>query len=156
MAIEQYQIKSKYIRGVKNTLADAISWVVELESDMCQDPEPGCKEYGYYMFEQLHNVPTVQKLPPKDNTIPNEIDTFSAESAVHLKLNITHEGMCQLQQRDPFSKRILDQLQASKLPSGNPYYIYSELLMRNVMDNKQYFQTVDLSDPNGSSFEISS
>ena len=49
------------------------------------------------MSEQLPNVPTVQKVPLKDNTIINEINTSPADSAVDLKLNFTHEGMYQIQ-----------------------------------------------------------
>ena len=44
---------------------------------------------------------------------------------------------------DPLCTRILDQLQASKLQPGDLYYIESELLMRNVVDNK-HFQTAVL------------
>ena len=113
-----------------------MSRLVELDPDVCQDPEPEGQAYGYCVFKQLLNVPTVQKMPLKDGTIINEIITSPAESAVDLKLNITHEGMCQLQQRVPFCKRIMDQLQASKLPPVNHYYTESELLVQNVMDNK--------------------
>ena len=83
-------------------------------------------------------------MPLKNNTIINEIDTFPADSIVDLKMKITHERMHQLQQKDPFCKRIMDQLEASKLPPGNLYYIKGELFMINVMDNKQHFQTIVL------------
>ena len=77
---------------------------VEIDPDLCQDPKPEGQEYGYYVFKQLPNVPSVQKVPPKDNTIINKVNTSPAGSVVDLKLKITHEGMYQLQQRYPFYK----------------------------------------------------
>ena len=59
-----------------------------------------------------------------------------------LKLNNTHEGVHKVQQKDPFC-RLLDWLHTSKLQPGKPFYIESELLMRNVADNI-HFQTVVL------------
>ena len=35
--------------------------LVDLDPDMCQDPQPEVQEYAYCVFEQLPNVPTVQK-----------------------------------------------------------------------------------------------
>ena len=111
---------------------------------MCQGPEPEGQRWGHCIIEQLPYVPTVKKVPPEHNRFINEIDTSPADSAVDLKLNITHKGRCQLQQRDPFCKKKMDQLQASKLPPGNLYYIEGELLIRNTMDMKHCFLTVVL------------
>ena len=40
MEIEEDLIKFKYLRDTKNTIADAVSRLVELDPDNCQDPEP--------------------------------------------------------------------------------------------------------------------
>ena len=38
--LEQCKIKFKHIKGINNTLANAMSRLVELETDICQYPEP--------------------------------------------------------------------------------------------------------------------
>ena len=43
---EQFQIKFKYIRGIKNTWADVRSRLVELDHDMCEYPEPEGQDMG--------------------------------------------------------------------------------------------------------------
>ena len=58
--IERYQIKFKYIRGIKNTLADAVGRLVELDPGVCKDPECEGQENGDCMFEQLPDVSNVQ------------------------------------------------------------------------------------------------
>ena len=78
-----------------------------------------------------------KKVPLKANTIINEIfeiDASTADSAVHLKLDIIHKEIHQLQWREPFCKRIMNKQQTSKSQPGNPFYIESELLMKNVAD----------------------
>ena len=38
-----------------------MSRLVELDPDMCQDPEPEGQGYGYCVCEQLPDVPAVQR-----------------------------------------------------------------------------------------------
>ena len=53
MEIEQYQIKFKYIKGIKKTLADTMSRPIAIDPDTCQDPEPDGQENGYCIYEEL-------------------------------------------------------------------------------------------------------
>ena len=50
----------------------------------------------------------------------------------------------QLEQNDPFCKRIMSLLKSSKLQASNPYYVEDKLLMRNITDKKQCFHTMVL------------
>ena len=54
--IEQYQIKFEYVKGIKNTLADAVSRLIIIDPDICQDPKLKGYWYGYCMFEELPSV----------------------------------------------------------------------------------------------------
>ena len=75
-----------------NTLTDIMSRLIEFDTYVCQDSEHKGQEYGYCVFEQLPVVPTLQKMPPKDNTFINETDVPPTNSVVDFHLNITHEG----------------------------------------------------------------
>ena len=91
--IEQYQIKFEYIKGIKNTLANAMSRLITMDPDTCQDLEPEDQDYGYCVFEELPNISMIRKVPPKANITLNEIMVSSANSDTNLKLNITCEGI---------------------------------------------------------------
>ena len=56
--LSDYNIKFKCIKGVKNTLADTLSRLLDLELTEPHSPEKeGYKyEYGYAMFEQLLDI----------------------------------------------------------------------------------------------------
>ena len=59
-----------------------MSRLIELDPNVSQDPEPEGHEYGYYVFEQLSNVPTVQKVPQESNLEVHEIDISKSNVAV--------------------------------------------------------------------------
>ena len=46
MSIEDYQLKFEYIKGVKNTLADTMSCLVQLDPDVALPPEPDGQQFG--------------------------------------------------------------------------------------------------------------
>ena len=85
-----------------------------------------------------------KEVSPKTDITLNELTAFSADSGTNLELNMTNERLCQLQQEDPFCKRIMGLLKSSKLQASNPYYIEDKLLMRIIIDNKQCFHTIVL------------
>ena len=118
--------------------------LIAINPDTCQYPEPEGQEYGYCVFEELPNVSTIKKVSPKANITLNEVMVSSADSGTDMKLNITCERWCQLQQEDPFCKQIMGPLKSSKLQTNNPYYMEDKLLMRNIIDNKQCFHTMVL------------
>ena len=86
----------------------------------------------------------IKKVSPKAHITLNEIMFSLADSGTNLKLNVMSKRLCQLQQEDPFCKRIMVLLKSSKLQACNPYYIEDKLLMRNIIDNKQYFHMMVL------------
>ena len=46
VSIEDYQLKFEYIKGVKNTLADTMSHLVQLDPDVALPPEPDGQQFG--------------------------------------------------------------------------------------------------------------
>ena len=63
--ISPFSITFKYIKGIKNTLADTMSRLININPEVQQDSEPEEYEFGYYMFDTLptlevSNVETTQ------------------------------------------------------------------------------------------------
>ena len=65
-----FQITFKYIKGIKNTLADMMSQLIDIDPQIQPEPEPKGYEFGYYTFDTLPtlevtNVKATQKESPE-------------------------------------------------------------------------------------------
>ena len=63
--ISPFCITFEYIKGIKNTLADTMSRLININPQVQQDSEPEGYKFGYYMFDTLpalevSNVETTQ------------------------------------------------------------------------------------------------
>ena len=58
--ISPYKIKFEYIKGIKNTLANAMSRLIKIISDTKPPPEREDYEFGYYAFEELGPIKTTK------------------------------------------------------------------------------------------------
>ena len=139
--ISPFKIQFEYIKGIKNTLADTMSRLIEIDPEIQLADEPEGFEFGYYFFDQLEpiktsKVETVSELDDKKDPIPLPEED--------IKLPMTDEKLIQLQEQDKFCKNIKNQLNSSKLQPRNPYYMEDRVLKRFVDDNKQRFEVIVL------------
>ena len=63
--ISPFRITFEYIKGIKNTLADTMSQLIDINPKIQQDSEPEGYEFGYYTFDTLpaievSNIETIQ------------------------------------------------------------------------------------------------
>ena len=65
MKIEQYWLTCEDIKGIRNTLADAMCRLITTDPDTCKDPEPEGQVYRYCVFKELPNVSTVKEVSTK-------------------------------------------------------------------------------------------
>ena len=72
--LSAHQIEFKYIKGIKNTLADTVSRLIQINPEITFPEEEEGKEYGYAIFEPLPPLPTIEeiitmtgRLKPKKN-----------------------------------------------------------------------------------------
>ena len=70
-------ITFKYIKGIKNTLADTMSQLINIDPQIQQDSEPEGYEFGYYTFDMLptlevSNIETTQDVSSNDDSDPND------------------------------------------------------------------------------------
>ena len=78
--LELYNLKFVYIKGIKNTLTDTLSRLLEIDPDVALPAEPPGTEFGYNFFEELPPVEvgeiTVEgvKLKPDPNTFFKDVD----------------------------------------------------------------------------------
>ena len=143
VSIEDYQLKFEYIKGVKNTLADTMSRLVQLDPDVALPPEPEGQQFGKplqgggetsidsdYLVEQVVGSP---KIEPKGGPMEGVVlPTWGLKDA-YLKDAQGKDALCQ---------RIFAQAAKNGEKTVHPYYVEQGILMKYVSDNKQHFEVV--------------
>ena len=146
LEISPFKITFKYIKGIKNTLADTMSRLIALDPDNQLVDEAEHFEYGYYAFDNIDPIETQVSMKSMINEMANRKE---GEAPVNLPdeeviLPIGNNKLIELQKEDKFCKNILNMLASNKLHNKNPYYIEDGVLKRYIDDNKQRFEVVVL------------
>ena len=137
--ISPYKIQFEYIKGIKNTLADTVSRLIQIDPEAKLCPEQEGYEFGYYAFEDMEPVEyEVQEI--KTTQLKDPIPLSQEE----IKLPLSDEKLQAFQAKDKFCKDISDKLQQGQLQSKNLYYMEKGILKGFVEDGKQKFEVVVL------------
>ena len=81
--LESQNIRFEYIPRIRNTLANTLSRLIEMDGDIKLHPEEEGKEYGYFPFEELPPV-TTQLL---EEVIECEIGNISLQHPEPVKID---------------------------------------------------------------------
>ena len=132
--ISPYRIHFEYIKGIKNTLADTMSRLIQIDPEAKLNPEPEGYEFGYHAFEDMEPIKSdIQEIKVSTEkepiTLPQE----------EIKLPLSDEKLLALQAKDKFCNDISNKLQQGQLQDKNPYYKENEILKRYVEDGKHRF-----------------
>ena len=138
--ISPFHITFEYIKGVKNTLADTMSQLINIDPQIQQDSEPEGYEFGYYTFHMLptlevSNIETTQEVSSNDVNDPND-------NLIELPLN--NDTWFELQQKDLFCANILAQIEKGNIIEGQLYKVQNKLLKRYVTDDDKTYETIVL------------
>ena len=91
--ISPFHITFEYIKGIKNTLADTMSRLINIDSQVQQDSEPEGYEFGYYTFDALPKL-EVTNIEITQNTSVNINDNANNNL---LELPIDNNTLFQMQ-----------------------------------------------------------
>ena len=138
--ISPFHITFEYIKRTKNTLADTMSWLVNIDPQVQQDSEPEGYEFGYYTFDTLptlevSNVETTQDVSVNDGCNDNNSP---------MELPIDNNILLELQQKDAFCANILAQIEKGNVIKGQLYIIQNKLLKRYLMDGDNTCEAIVL------------
>ena len=134
--LESQNITFEYIPGIRNTLADTLSRLIEMDENIKLQPEEEGKEFGYFPFEELPPVTTqvVEEVIKCEigniniqHTDPIEIDTD-----IHLPLK--DDKLAKLQESDPHMKQLRKQWENKNLDQ-NTYMMENNILKRKLINN---------------------
>ena len=134
-----FRITFEYIKGIKNTLADTMSRLINIDPQI-QESEPEGYEFGYYTFDTLPAM-EVSNIDTMQDTSEDNGKDFD-ENLV--KLPLTDDILSELQLQDTFCSNILAQIEKGNIKEGQTYKIQNKLLKRYVTDSDKTYETVVL------------
>ena len=129
--LESQNITFEYIPGIRNTLADTLSRLIEMDENIKQETgkqETG-KEFGYFPFEEIPPV-TTQVI---EEVIECEIGNINIQHTdpVHVNTDISlplkDEKLVKLQESDPHTQQLRKQWESNKLDK-NMYTMENKIL----------------------------
>ena len=134
--LESQNITFEYIPGIRNTLADTLSRLIEMDEDIKLLPEEEGKEFGYFPFEELPPV-TTQVI---EEVIEYEIGNINIQQTdpVHVNMDISlplkDEKLVKVQKNDPHTQQLRKQWESNNLDK-NVYTKENNILKRKTINN---------------------
>ena len=144
--LESQNITFKYIPGIRNTLADTLSRLIEMDENIKLQPEEEGKEFGYFPFEELPPVTTqvVEEVIKCEigNINIQHTDPIEINTDIHLPLK--DNKLAKLQENDPHTRQLR---KLGKQRSG-PKYIHDgeQNLKQKLIDNRLLYTPVVVPD----------
>ena len=117
-----FGITFEYIKGIKNTLADTMSRLIDIDPQIQQDSEPEGYEFGYYTFDTLPAMEVSHVKMTKQT--PNEKENNDIDSVVRLPLS--ENMLSDLQAHDTFCSHILTQIEKGINKEGQIYLVQNK------------------------------
>ena len=127
--LESQDITFKYIPRIRNTLADTLSRLIEMDEDIRPPPEEEGKEFGYFSFEELPPV-TTQVI---EEVIEYKIRNINIQHPDPVEVNkdiflpLKDDKLVQLQKSDPHTNELRKQWENHNL-DRNTYTMENNIL----------------------------
>ena len=138
--ISPFRITFEYIKGIKNTLADTMSRLIDIDPQVQPEPEPDSYEFRYYIFDELPSL-EVSDIEATSGSITN-IETEDASDNNFQKFPISDDVLHKLQQEDAFCKNILNQIEKGNITDGQLYLVKDKILKRYVLEGDNTYETI--------------
>ena len=135
--ISPFWITFEYIKGIKNTLADTMSRLIDIDPQIQPEPEPEGYEFGYYTFDELPNL-EVTNIESTHNSITDTETSGNNFQGFPISDDILHK----LQQEDAFCKNILNQIEKGNISDRQLYLVKDKILKKYVLEGDNTYETI--------------
>ena len=127
--LESQNITFKYIPRIRNTLADTLSRLIEMDENIKLQPKEEGKEFRYFLFEELPPV-TIQVVEEVikceiGNINIQHMDPIEINTDIHLPLK--DDKLVKLHESDPHTKQLRKQWKNKNLDQ-NTYTMENNIL----------------------------
>ena len=155
--IAPFRIQFEYTKGIKNTLADTMSRLVNTDPATKQEDEPlGC-EFGYYLFDPLPPIevnevshtalPRIMVSDPEGHELvllnPSK-EELKVQDLIDGLEGDHYEVVAELQALDPFCKCLINNLKKGHLNPNDVYYLERDTLKRHLTEDGKHWATIVL------------
>ena len=123
--LESQNITFEYIPGIRSTLADTLSRLIETDENIKLKPEDDGKEFGYFPFEELPPV-TTQVIECEIGNI-NIQHTDPVHVNTDISLPLKDEKLVKLQESDSHTQQLRKQWESNNLDK-NVYTMENNIL----------------------------
>ena len=134
--LESQNITFEYIPGIRNTLADTLSRLIEMDENIKLQPEEEGKEFRYFPFEELPPVTTqvVEEVIKCEigNINIQHTDPIEINTDIHLPLK--DDKLVKLQESDPHTKQLRKQWENKNLDQSM-YTMENNILKWKLINN---------------------
>ena len=141
--LEQFNLKLEWIQGIKNTLADSLSRLLEVDPEAKLQPEKEGHEFGTFCFENISETGEISPdfwTPLKDTVEHLEIvHNESTVKEVHLPLST--KQIIQLQKNDTEARNIVDKLRKEK-NNAKMFILHDGVLCRLWTEERETFRCI--------------
>ena len=134
-----FRITFEYIKEIKNTLADTMSRLIEIDPQIQPEPEPECYEFKYYTFDELPNL-EVTNIESTLNSIA-DIKTRDLSGNNFQGFPISEGILQKLQKQDAFCKNIPSQIEKGNITNRQLYLVKDKILKRYVLEGDNTYET---------------
>ena len=135
-----FRITFEYIKGIKNTLADTMSRLIDIDPQVQPEPEPEGYEFSYYTFDELPDL-EVSNIESTLNSVPDTETKDTSDSNLQ-RLPVSNDILHRLQQEDAFCKSILNQIEKGSIIGGQLYLVKDKILKRYVLNGNNTYKTI--------------
>ena len=145
--LESQNITFEYIPGIRNTLADTLSRLIEMDENIKLQPEEEGKEFGYFPFEELPPVTTqvVEEVIKCEIGNINIQHTDPIEINTDIRLPLKDDKPVKLQESDPHIKQLRKQWKNKNLDQ-NTYMMENNILKWKLVDNGLFYTPIVVPD----------
>ena len=141
--LEQFNLKVEWIQGVKNTPADSLSRLLEVDPEAKLQPEKEGHEFGTFCFEEFNEIGEISLdfwIPVTDYIEHIEI-TYDEKYAKEVRLPLTTKQMIQLQKNDSEVRNIVNKLHKEK-SNTKMFILHEGVLCRLWTEERDTFQCI--------------
>ena len=134
--LESQDITFEYIPRIRNTLADTLSRLIEMDENIKLQPEEEGKEFGYFPFEELPPVMThmVEEVIECEVGNLNIQHTDPVETNMDIHLPLKDDKLIELQESKPHTKQLRKQWENKNLDQ-NMYTMENNILKQKLIEN---------------------
>ena len=134
--LESQNITFEYIPGIRNTLADTLSRLIDIDENIRLQPEEEGKEFGYFPFEELPpaQTQTVETISIGETGMLSIHHTDPIEANIDIQLPLKDKKLAKLQESDPHIKQLRKQWDNNNLDATS-YTMENNILKRKIINN---------------------